>query len=185
MVSEKGGVVVMERGRFICGANLLRRWNRGRGFLAQQVACYKITPYGLLGPNSEGGMEFTRDVDVSRPEYLDDVEPWRGRKIICFDMDEVEELERTEDVVYIERSMPLPPRAPKLADATIQDFKSPLDYGKWLCAKGYEPSERIARLKTGFPKLSTAEIGAYARGEVTAEKSKAAHKKWYQDNKPE
>ena len=61
---------------------------------------------------------------------------------------------------------------------------NPLDYGKQLVGKGYQPQERISRMKEAFPWLSTGQIGAYARGIEPGEVSKAANKKWYQDNKP-
>ncbi len=61
---------------------------------------------------------------------------------------------------------------------------NPLDYGKQLVSKGYPPQERISRIKEAFPWLTTGQIGAYARGLEPGEISKAANKKWYQDNKP-
>lgn len=61
---------------------------------------------------------------------------------------------------------------------------NPLDLGKLLVAKGYLPHERISRMRETFPRLSTEQIGAYARGLEPGENSKAANKKWYQDNKP-
>ena len=61
---------------------------------------------------------------------------------------------------------------------------NPLDYGKMLVGKGYEPAECISRLKEAFPKLTTEQLGAYARGLEPTPASKAANKKWYQDNKP-
>lgn len=68
---------------------------------------------------------------------------------------------------------------------TPQDIPdNPLDYGKQLVSKGYQPQVRISRMKEAFPWLTTAEIGAYARGIEPGEVSKSANKKWYQDNKP-
>lgn len=63
-------------------------------------------------------------------------------------------------------------------------FDNPLDYGKWLMDRYPNRTERIIKLEKMFPELTTDLVGAYARGLLPSESSKAANKKWYQDNKP-
>lgn len=61
---------------------------------------------------------------------------------------------------------------------------NPLDLGKALEAKGYDPAECIRIMEQRHPDLNTAEVGAYARGMEPDDDNKVSCQRWYHRNKP-
>lgn len=140
MVVQEGDHVVIDR--HICGANLAKRWSRPSSFLMGYVACGRLTPFGLIGPNQEGMSCFIRDVDVSRTDYITDLDPWNGRKVICFDLDEVEALERVEDVVAPSPAAQPPRAAPTISPSLPSSHAGPTPFQSLV-----EAQARIADLE--------------------------------------
>jgi len=147
MVIQEDNRVIIDR--FINGAKLAERWFCNAVLIMSYVSNGELTPYGQLGISPDGERCFTRNVDIRKADYLTDLDPWHNRKVICFDLDEVERIEKENPRLTI--PPPLPPSwAPPKKPWTAPTNTSPPATSPAVSAPSHDHTEaqdRIADLE--------------------------------------
>ncbi len=88
----------------ICGANLMTKWNCTRGDLYKLIVCDELPAYGYLRKLENDKTLVTLNHQISRADDIDDIERWHGKPAVCFDIWDVERIEKESD------RFPCPPK---------------------------------------------------------------------------